>query len=52
MDPGFMEKMAERLPRGEYLYCPNGSHCALYDDQKTYFTGLISFLQGLPERSN
>jgi proline iminopeptidase len=52
MDPAFMEKMAKQLSRGEYLYCPNGSHCALYDDQKTYFAGLISFLQGLPERSN
>jgi proline iminopeptidase len=52
MDPAFMEMMAGRLPRGNYLYCPNGSHCALYDDQKTYFTGLIAFLQGLPERSN
>jgi len=52
MDPAFMEMMAGRLPRGNYLYCPKGSHCALYDDQKTYFTGLIAFLQGLPERSN
>jgi proline iminopeptidase len=52
MDPAFMEKMAGRLPRGEYLYCPNGSHCALYDDQETYFTGLVSFLQGVRERSN
>src|ERR1039457_2829675 len=43
MDPAFMEMMAGRLPRGNYLYCPNGSHCALYDDQKTYFTGLIAF---------
>jgi proline iminopeptidase len=52
MDPAFMEMMAGRLPRGNYLCCPKGSHCALYDDQKTYFTGLIAFLQGLPERSN
>jgi proline iminopeptidase len=52
MDPAFMEKMAARLPRGEYLYCPDGSHCALYDDQEAYFTGLISFLQGPLECSN
>jgi proline iminopeptidase len=44
MDPIFMEDMARRLPRGRYLYCPNGSHCALYDDQETYFTGLVDFL--------
>ena len=44
MDPVFMEDMARRLPNGRYLYCPNGSHCAMYDDQETYFTGLVDFL--------
>jgi proline iminopeptidase len=44
MDPAFMADMASRLPRGRYLYCPNGSHCAIYDDQETYFTGLVDFL--------
>ena len=48
MDPGHMGEMARRLPRGRYLYCPNGSHLAMYDDQETYFKGLIAFLQGLP----
>jgi proline iminopeptidase len=40
--------MARRLPRGSYLYCPDGSHLAMYDDQETYFEGLIAFLQALP----
>jgi proline iminopeptidase len=44
MDPAHMEMMASRLPRGRYLYCPNGSHLAMYDDQETYFGGLIEFL--------
>ena len=44
MDPAFMADMARRLPKGRYLYCPNGSHCAMYDDQETYFTGLVDFL--------
>jgi proline iminopeptidase len=44
MDPGHMEMMARRLPNGRYLYCPNGSHLAMYDDQETYFGGLIDFL--------
>jgi len=48
MDPAFMELMARRLPRGEYLFCPDGSHCALYDDQLTYFRGLTDFLHRLP----
>lgn len=49
MDPAHMEMMAERIPNGSYLYCPNGSHLALYDDQQTYFAGLIEFLGKLPE---
>jgi proline iminopeptidase len=47
MDPAHMEMMAGRLPRGRYLYCPNGSHLAMYDDQKTYFTGLADFLHDI-----
>ncbi|HEY6310854.1 MAG TPA: proline iminopeptidase-family hydrolase [Streptosporangiaceae bacterium] len=47
MDPAHMEAMAGRLPRGQYLFCPDGSHMAMYDDQQVYFTGLIDFLNGL-----
>jgi proline iminopeptidase len=47
MDPAHMEMMAGRLPAGRYLNCPDGSHLAMYDDQKTYFTGMINFLLGL-----
>lgn len=44
MDPAHMEWMAKQFPRGRYLYCPNGSHLSLYDDQQTWFTGVIHFL--------
>ena len=47
MDPAYMEMMAGRLPRGQYLNCPDGSHMAMYDDQEVYFTGLIDFLYSL-----
>jgi proline iminopeptidase len=47
MDPAHMEAMAARLPAGRYLYCPEGSHLALYDDQQTYFAGLTDFVLGL-----
>jgi proline iminopeptidase len=47
MDPAHMEEMANRLPRGRYLYCAEGSHLAMYDDQQTYFSGLIDFLLSL-----
>ncbi len=44
MDPKHMEWMSHQFPKGRYLYCPNGSHMDMYDDQKTYFAGLIKFL--------
>ena len=47
MDPAHMKMMADRLPRGRYLDCPNGSHLAMYDDQKTYFAGLVEFLHDI-----
>jgi proline iminopeptidase len=50
MDPAHMEMMAGRLPQGRYLFCPDGSHMAMYDDQAVYFAGLIDFLHGLGEK--
>jgi proline iminopeptidase len=44
MDPAHMEMMATRVQKGRYLFCPNGSHMALYDDQKVYMEGLIKFI--------
>jgi proline iminopeptidase len=47
MDPDHMEWMAGAFPNGTYLYCPDGSHMAMYDDQETYFEGLIEFLRAV-----
>jgi proline iminopeptidase len=44
MDPAHMEMMATKLQKGRYLFCPNGSHLSLYDDQKVYVEGLIKFI--------
>jgi proline iminopeptidase len=44
MDPAHMEMMAKQVQRGRYLFCPNGSHLAMYDDQKVYVEGLIRFI--------
>ena len=49
MDPSHMEWMASQVREGRYLYCPDGSHLALYDDQKTYFGGLIRFIKDVEE---
>lgn len=45
MDPKHMEWMSKQVKRGRFLYCPNGSHSAMYDDQKVYFEGLIRFIK-------
>jgi proline iminopeptidase len=45
MDPEVMKRMASLVKRGRFLYCGNGSHLAIYDDQKTYFEGLIGFIR-------
>jgi proline iminopeptidase len=50
MDPAHMEDMAAALPKGRYLYCPDGSHLALYDDQQVYFAGLVEFLHDVAKQ--
>ncbi|MEY4629476.1 MAG: hypothetical protein RLZZ595_1802 [Bacteroidota bacterium] len=44
MDPEHMKWMSTQFKNGSYLYCEKGSHMAMYDDQETYFKGLIEFL--------
>jgi len=45
MEPAQMKLIADRVRHGRYLYCPNGSHLAIYDDQEVYMTGLIRFIE-------
>jgi proline iminopeptidase len=45
MDPAHLERMAGAFARGRYHHCPEGSHLAIYDDQKSYFEGLLKFLR-------
>ena len=44
MDPKAMEEQSKMVQKGRYLYCPNGSHLAMYDDQKVFFDGVIKFI--------
>jgi len=44
MDPAHMRAMSERIPNGRLLHCPDGSHMAMWDDPKTYMTGVSRFL--------
>jgi len=47
MNPEHMEWMSAQVKNGRYLHCANGSHLSQYDDQKTYFNGLISFIDAV-----
>ncbi len=47
MDPAHMQMMSTRLPKGRYLFCPNGSHMAMYDDQVVYFEGVVRFIKAV-----
>jgi proline iminopeptidase len=47
MDPEEMKMMSEKVQNGSYLFCPNGSHMSMYDDQENYFKGLIKFVKGV-----
>jgi proline iminopeptidase len=45
MDPEHMEWMSKQFPKGSYLFCRNGSHMCMWDDQVTYMAGLIKFIK-------
>ena len=47
MDPKAMEAQSKMVKNGHYLYCPNGSHLAMWDDQKVFMTGVISFINNV-----
>jgi proline iminopeptidase len=45
MDPNAMEEQSKLVQKGRYLYCPNGSHLAMWDDQKVFMEGVIQFIK-------
>jgi proline iminopeptidase len=40
-----MEEQSKLVQRGRFLYCQNGSHLAMWDDQKVFMTGVIRFIK-------
>jgi proline iminopeptidase len=44
MDPEHMKWIANEVQNGKFLFCEKGSHLCMYDDQKTFFEGLIRFI--------
>jgi proline iminopeptidase len=47
MDPKYMEWMSQQIPGAQFLLCSNGSHMCMWDDQETYFNGLIKFVKNV-----
>jgi proline iminopeptidase len=47
MDPKAMEEQSKLVKNGQYLHCPNGSHLAMWDDQKVFMKGVIDFVKGV-----
>ena len=45
MNPEEMEEMSELVQNGRYLFCPNGSHLAMWDDQEVFMEGVINFIK-------
>ncbi|MFB9079219.1 proline iminopeptidase-family hydrolase [Flavobacterium procerum] len=49
MDPKAMEEQSKMVKKGVYLYCPNGSHLAMWDDQKIFMNGVIQFIHNVDQ---
>jgi proline iminopeptidase len=49
MDPNAMELQSRKVKRGRYLFCPNGSHLAMWDDQKVFMDGVIDFVKDVDD---
>ncbi|MCB9082298.1 MAG: proline iminopeptidase-family hydrolase [Lewinellaceae bacterium] len=45
MNPEEMKEMSTLVQKGQYLYCPNGSHLAMWDDQEVFMEGVIRFIK-------
>jgi proline iminopeptidase len=41
--------MSRLVQKGRYLFCPNGSHLAMWDDQEVFMNGVISFIKDVHE---
>lgn len=49
MDPEHMKWMSTQMRQGHYLFCPEGSHLSMWDDQQHFFPGVINFIRDVDE---
>jgi proline iminopeptidase len=51
MDPKAMEEQSKLVKNGSFLYCPNGSHLSMWDDQKVFMDGVIKWIRDTDAKS-
>lgn len=52
MDPKAMEEQSKLVKNGQYLYCPNGSHLSMWDDQQVFMSGVIRFIKEVDQKGS
>jgi len=45
MNPEDMKEISQLVQNGKYLFCPNGSHLSMWDDQEIFMNGVIKFIK-------
>ncbi len=50
MDPKAMEEQSTLVQQGSFLFCPNGSHLCMWDDQKVFMEGVIKWIKQVDEK--
>ena len=51
MDPKAMKEQSKMVKNGSYLYCPNGSHLSMWDDQQVFMNGVIKWIKEVDEKT-
>lgn len=51
MDPAAMEEQSKLVQKGSYLYCPNGSHLSMWDDQQVFMSGVVKFIHDVDNKN-
>jgi proline iminopeptidase len=45
MDAEHIKWMSQQVQHGQFLYCGNGSHLSMYDQQPFYMNGIVHFIK-------
>ncbi|SHN42364.1 proline iminopeptidase-family hydrolase [Chitinophaga sp. CF418] len=45
MNPEHIKWMSQQVQHGQFLYCADGSHLSMYDQQPFYMNGMIHFIK-------